>query len=455
MNESKIIKIGTLIIKIFLIGLLIQFFVQTFVTYKMQSTGPIWTFVRMWKEIIILGIAGFMIRFLNKRRIREARRKTNPIKEFILRFGITLLAMIVISILINQSGIGMTVVSLRYSMTGFAIFIVLFAFSYLFFGTREINIVKRYARTIKVLLIASIFRRGIIWLMPSVLRHVGYNQFNYEWGVGIAPPAVYYTQYDSGYVRNQFLFERPISRGFFLIAFWPLFFLLCMKQRPRHEKVLRWGLYGLALLSTFSRAARIAWVIQIIILILMQMQRKHRRIAAYSCLPLLALFAWVTYIGRDQIINREFSNNGHFDMTISAIEKVVQKPFFWRWAGFAGPASQYLPAGQAYNPENQYLQIWLEYGVFGFAWRMYLYLWLHMIGRKAYKLEQDEKKKIVKKTRQYGILVFGLSLGLLGLSVEWFVLHSFVDRMIVYPFMAIFGLTYALYLKSLTKNHNN
>jgi hypothetical protein len=40
------------------------------------------------------------------------------------------------------------------------------------------------------------------------------------------------------------------------------------------------------------------------------------------------------------------------------------------------------------------------------------------------------------------------SLGLLGLSIEWLVLHSFVDRMVVYPFMALFGLAYAVYYKS-------
>lgn len=449
MNESKIIKYWTIITKIFLIGLLIQFFVQTFITYQLHGTWSIWTLIWMWKEIIIVGMTGFLIWFLSKRKIREARRTTNPIKDFILRFGITALVMLIISVIINQSGISITVMSLRYSMIGFAIFIIFFAFSYLFFWTREINIVKRYARVIKTLLVASLCRRWIIWLIPNLLWHFGYNQFNYEWDIGIAPPAAYYTQFDSGYVRNQFIFERPISRGFFLIAFRPLFFLICIKQKPRHEKALRGWMYGLILLSTFSRAARIAWIAQIVILVLLQMKREHRKIAAYSFLPLLLLFAWVTYVGRDQIINRQFSNNGHLNMIVSAAQKVVQKPFFGRGAGFAGPASHYLAQGEAYNPENQYLQIWLEYGIFWFAWRMYLYVWLHLIGRKAYKLEQDEKKKIVKKTRQYGIRVFGLSLGLLGLSIEGMFLHSFVDRMIVYPFMAIFGLMYALYLKSL------
>ena len=194
MNESKIIKIWTIITKIFLVGLLIQFFVQTFITYRLHGTGIFRDVVRMWKELVVIGIAWFLVRFLTKRKIREARRKTTPIKQFILRFGITLLVMVFVSIIINQSWVSMTIMSLRYSMTGFAIFIVFFAFAYLFFWTREINIVKRYARVIKILLVASIFWRGIIWLMPNALWHLGYNQFNYEWDIGIAPPAVYYTQ---------------------------------------------------------------------------------------------------------------------------------------------------------------------------------------------------------------------------------------------------------------------
>ncbi|NOZ44786.1 MAG: hypothetical protein GXP45_06720 [bacterium] len=35
---------------------------------------------------------------------------------------------------------------------------------------------------------------------------------------------------------------------------------------------------------------------------------------------------------------------------------------------------------------------------------------------------------------------------MLGLAGEGLVLHSFVDRMIVYPFMALFALAYAYFL---------
>lgn len=41
------------------------------------------------------------------------------------------------------------------------------------------------------------------------------------------------------------------------------------------------------------------------------------------------------------------------------------------------------------------------------------------------------------------LLAFGI--GLFGLALEGLVLHSFVDRMIVYPFMLLFGLGYGQY----------
>jgi hypothetical protein len=49
------------------------------------------------------------------------------------------------------------------------------------------------------------------------------------------------------------------------------------------------------------------------------------------------------------------------------------------------------------------------------------------------------------------LVMIAFSLGLFGLSIEWMVLHSFVDRMIVYPFVTLFGLYYAIYYKE--KNH--
>jgi len=479
MNQDKLIKVLTLIAKIFFIWLLLQFFLQTLVTYKL---GLNWTFFKviwMWKEIIIIGLLGFLGRYFWKNRIgaENSQRSLTPIsiygnnsnssydknlktffekfplKKFVRVFLATIMITFLVSVFINHTGVSAWIMSVRYSMIGFLIFIVFFTISFLFFGAREINIVKRYSSIMKTLLVWSLCRRGIIWLMPNLLKFAGYNQFNYEGDVGIAPPAVYYTQYDSGYARNQFLFERPISRWFFLIAFWPLFFVLCFKNKPRKDKFFRGSLYGLAIMSTFSRAARGVWIIQTIILILLQFPRKYWKVALRWFIPLLLFFGVVTYFWQKQIITREFSNTGHFRLVVEALNKIWERPIWWLGAGTAWPASHQIEWIKAYNPENQYLQIRIEYGLLWFAWRLFLYGYLHRIAYKSYEEEKRNDNKITKKRKLYGTIVFAFWVGILWLSIEWFVLQSFVDRMIVYPFMALFAIAYGLYIKSQNKNN--
>ncbi len=447
MNENRTIKILTLIAKIFFIWLLLQFFFQTLVTYKLGMDWTIWKIIWMWKEIILIGLLGFLGRYFWKNKNLKSFFEKFPLKNFVRVFLATILVSFLVSVFINHSGIGTWIMSIRYSMIGFLIFIIFFTITILFFGAREINLVKRYTRIMKTLLVGSLVWRGILWLIPNLLKFAGYNQWNYEGDVGIAPPAVYYTQYDSGYARNQFLFERPISRGFFLIAFWPLFFVLCFKNKRLRDKILRGSLYGLAIMSTFSRAARWVFLIQTIILVLLQFPKKYWRMAMWWFLPLFFFFGVVTYIGQKQIITREFSNTGHFRLLAEGFKKIGERPLWWQGAGTAGPASHQVEGIKAYNPENQYLQIWLEYGALWFIGRLFLYGYLHWIAYKSYEEERKTDDKITKKRKLYGTIVFAFGVGILWLSIEGLVLHSFVDRMIVYPFMALFAIAYGLYIK--------
>ena len=445
--SNKLIKTLTLVAKIFFIWLLLQFFFQTLVTYKLGLDSTFWKIVWMRKEIIIIGLLGFLGRYFWKNKNLKEFFNKFPLKNFVRVFLWTILISFLVSVFINHSGVGTWIMSIRYSMIGFLIFIIFFTISILFFGTREINLVKRYSRIIKTLLVGSLIRRGILWLMPNLLKFAGYNQFNYEGDVGIAPPAAYYTRYDQGFVRNQFLFERPISRGFFLIALWPLFFILCFKNKSPREKFVRGWLYGLAIMSTFSRAAWAVWILQTLILILAQFPRKYWKIALRWFVPLLVFFAVVTYFGQRQIISREFSNTGHLKHVMEAFKQIGERPIRWQGAWTAWPASHQVEGIKSYNPENQYLQIWIEYGVLWFLGRLYLYGYMHYIAYKAYEEEKKSDDKLTKKRKLYGNIVFAFGIGILWLSIEWLVLHSFVDRMIVYPFMALFAIAYGLYIK--------
>lgn len=98
-----------------------------------------------------------------------------------------------------------------------------------------------------------------------------------------------------------------------------------------------------------------------------------------------------------------------------------------------------------YNPENQYLQIIMEYGLVGFFfWGALLVRILYTTLRTIWKYRKT-KKSTYQSLLYYTLLGFGI--GLTGLCIEGIVLHSLVDRMVVYPFFLLYGITLGLWQK--------
>jgi len=440
MKNSQVILIS----KIFFIGLLLQFFVETLFTFKFWATWIFWSGVWLWKELLIVWLGGFLVYRLRTTQLW----KTIFDRLGLKRYLILLLGLVVFVFglsLLTHTSLSTTIISLRYSVTGFFIFLIFALLAWQFLSTKD-NIEWWYAKIISWLLWGSLIWRAIIYFIPRLLEFTWYSLATVEGDIWTAPPAVYYSQYNEWYPRNQFLFERPISRGFFLIAFWPLFFALFIKNRGTRRTFLRGGLYALAIFSTFSRAAWWAWMFQTVIIFFIEYRYQRKRILLFGGVPVVLLFGIAGYIWRDQIIKRQYSDTGHFTSVQLALEKIAAKPFLGQGAGSAWPASHHLGAGKAYNPENQFLQIWIEYGFFGFLGWIALYFWLHRIGFKARWITKHQKA--TKQEKYFWFLLFACSLWIAGLSICWLVLHSFVDRMIVYPFMAMFWLLYALFIKS-------
>jgi len=74
-----------------------------------------------------------------------------PLKTFVFMFFVTLLVAFIMSIF--QSNIVNFVLSVRYSMFGFFIFLLFFVVSYLFFDKKSENLLKRYNKIIKWVLV--------------------------------------------------------------------------------------------------------------------------------------------------------------------------------------------------------------------------------------------------------------------------------------------------------------
>jgi len=104
---------------------------------------------------------------------------------------------------------------------------------------------------------------------------------------------VYYAALDHGAPRNQFLRERPIFYGFYLVAFWPFFFLIYLRRAPRTEQVFYGLLYMLNIFSTFSRSAWLTWIIQTVLLFFLLYGRQALKYLKYLFVPLVGLGALV------------------------------------------------------------------------------------------------------------------------------------------------------------------
>ena len=124
----------------------------------------------MWKEVIIVGLCGFLARFFWKNKHLHDFIAKFPLKNFVRVFLGTVVVSFLVSVFINSTGVGAWIMSVRYSMIGFLIFVIFFAITILFFGAREVNLIKRYSRVIKTLLIGSLVWRCMLWLMPNLLK---------------------------------------------------------------------------------------------------------------------------------------------------------------------------------------------------------------------------------------------------------------------------------------------
>ena len=479
-SDLKTRKVLLLIFKIFFVGLILQFFLQTFVTFQLGWNNLFWKIIWSWKEIFVVVWSLFLLYVFVKKfhwkkikwlkteiinRRSELKLNKMPIIKFIIVFVITFVVTFIISLLIKKVWIWNYILSVKYDLLWFFIFILSFVLSWIFLKIEDLDLVYRYNKLLKSALVWAFFRRIMVWLIPNLLKFFWYNQYNFEWTIWSRPPATYYTMLNQWYVRNQFLFERPISFGFFLIALWPVFFFSTLKWKSKKE-MRGWSLfYCLIVVSTLSRAAIWVWLLITLLMILLMYFNRIKKIFWKLVIPVIIILVWVWYFYKPLVV-RQYSNVWHTKMLIEWISIIAKNPILGWWAWYAWPAShqvcynnnedskcqiikeindKYESTTIGFNPENQYIQVWIEYGIFGFIWWIIMFVWLHIIWYKAWI--DEEKKNFSKNIRVHSWIIIWFALWLFGLAIEWLVLHSFVDRMIVYPFMAMFGLAYALYYK--------
>lgn len=452
------------LIKIFLVWLMIHFFMYNWVNFSMGfQFEPMW----LWKEwMILLFVLIFIYNFAKSRYFWQF--TTN---KSVFALEITFVAMVVISllisILINKISLGQFVLAFKYDFLGYMIF---FLFYHLwFYLNKEFveKIITFYLRFVKVLLVVALIWYSIIVVKPGFFKLFGYDRNANEWMLWQRPPVVYYTQMNHGYVRNQFLFERPITWWFFLIAFWPLFYVKFLRRKTLGNTWHRWWLFALNLILTFSRASWIAWIGELLLLGLLEYRRNIKLYLFKVVLPIVLVVWALAWLLFNDIVMRYFSNSWHIKLMASGYHMFMENPLFGKWAATAGPWSHQICASNPntpicqeiaainkeheipdmkwFNTENQYLQVLVEFGLIIFIMWIAIFTFMCIFGLYRYWISSKTQLK-----DPFLRVLIAMSVGMIGLWIEWMMLHSFIDRMVVYPIMLIYGLVFSIYIQSTT-----
>lgn len=410
------------LIKVFCVWLLAHFLLHTRFTYGM---GIEFDALRAWKELVIWALLLISVwgLFTHKQRIKVF---SSP--YFFLIFGVVLIwiwATFLINTLIIDGSITRRAMAMRYDYLWFILLLLGWVVSLLLPKEVSVQLLQRYGRVIKRVLFWALIRWCIVAIKPGTMKLFWFNNYVFEWTVGMQPPAVYYTHINYWLPRSQFWFERPTTFWFWLTAFFPLFFMQFLTRRRRQETRVWRCIYWLNVIVTFSRAAWWSWIIAVVLCIWMTSTLPRRKLIVRYGLPLFLLFVLILVVWREQIALRWYSNYGHMTMVKQWRSMLVEKPLRWRGGASVWPWS-HRDGGLAFNPENQFLQILIEFWKIGALPRLFLWWWSIWVGMFS-ELRKNQR-----------LLAF--SLGMVTLTISWMVLHSFADRMVVYPFMLLFGI---------------
>ena len=505
---SKSLKFRiVLLCKIFVIWLLLQFFLQTFVTFKLWWDGKFRTLFRMWKEFILLIFVVVLLRYIlanlkwwikavkNRENTDKITRKllikniqSKFIIRFLLIFLITTVVLLLLAVWLQHVWIKAFVLSAKYDLFWFFIFGIWVCLSLLFFTEKDENLLELYNKLIIRSLWIGLFWWFIVRLMPNVLKYVWYNPQIFEWTVWQNPPAAYYTKivpfYEGSYVRNSSLFERPTSFGFWLIAFFPVFVLWFLRKKNRKDQLFPIIAFWLLILSTWSRAWIAVWMIEAIVLFFILFWNRVKKYFVWLIILALIWLWWIGYLWR-WIMVREHSNTGHLELMKSWRNIAKNNLIFWWWAWYSGPASHQLCYTEepvdiyadidsihmdnqrceilrkeniknqistyGFNPESQYLQVLMEYWIVWIIFRLWLCITILRYTAKMMLLYRKKNKSPYQEILYYSLLWFWI--WFIWLCAEWLVLHSLVDRMVIYPFFLLYGITVWLWEKEKDKQY--
>lgn len=440
MSIKKIQNLMMLGASIFFVGMTIQFLAHTIFTYGLHM--PSWlSFIRLWKEIIIvllwiLGIYTFYTYRPYRDKLWNNRRNKIIIGMIIISFMISLL----ISLGIHNQSIVTFLISAKFNYIPLIILCVWIIIGTIREDHHQTKVIKTIITTMKYVLIFSLIRYCILHTIPNVLDWIGFSQpgMSIERTANTPPPSLYLTDFYSGYVRNQWPFWWPLSLGFYLVALRPLFFAKVLYKKKFSDVRGRWLLYVSIVISTYSRATRIIFFVSCILLWLLIYKQYRKKIILWWLLFVIVIGAYILLWWESTLFVRTRSDKGHIDFLREWLLLIKYNRLRGLWAASVWPWSNHIEwVKEVFNPENQYMQIWLEYGLLGVIGRVSSYAIIAWWSIKTYFQVMRSKINNINENMLPSI---GIGISIISLWIAGMVLHPFTDSGSMYPFMLLCGI---------------
>lgn len=197
--------------KIVVVGILLHFFVFTIVTRKIGLHQSFMNIVWLRKELMIIGFVVVLTSQLRAKKSLFSVLRDRRFLAFVTGRMVALIVAAITSLGIHHQSIGQLLLAFKYDFLGFAVATIFVFFGYQTTFERLNAFMQFFKKLLLRALIVSLVRYAIISVKPGFLKLFGYTTAVYEGQVDQQPPAVYRSQYDVGYARNQFVFERPVA----------------------------------------------------------------------------------------------------------------------------------------------------------------------------------------------------------------------------------------------------
>ena len=425
--------------KILLFLLIFHFVLTTFIKFKLWQYVDFLnnSFINLWKDIYLLFIYILIIIYWIKNN------KLKNIKNITTYIILLIILISLFSSIINFQWIKSIILGIKYDI--WLLFPIIF-YQVLDINKNDIDDFFSYLiKLIKITIILSLLFEFIRFVNYEILYYLWFWPI-WNWKVFWQPPVLYQT-WSNGVERFSGVFSWPNHLAFYFIVFWPIILISILNKKIHY---IWWILYIILLIFSLSRSGLIAFFVEIFILIIFIFKnyKQYRKAILYLILWWFLIFSilWL-YIYKSwkykEIILRWKSTEWHYLKSKSAIKWIKDKILIGHGLGTAWPASYY--SKKEFVPESWFLQIFYE------IWILWWFVWFYLIFYLIYKLNKSKKITYPELTSD-NILKIWICIGIIWLLVQWVVLHSFEDAMVVLPLFITIWILLSYIKNNDTKN---